>query len=120
MRVIAGIYKNRLLEFKKTKQVRPTRQIVKKSFFDTVFSYISDCIFIDFFAGNGFMGLEALSRGAKKAIFVDKDDSYIKKNLKLLNIPKEKYDIYKMDALDFLSLDVVKDADIIYLSLIHI
>jgi len=114
MRVIAGIYKNRVLEFRKDKKIRPTKQIVKKSFFDTISPIIDSSVFVDLFAGNGFIGIEALSRGAKKVIFVDIQDTFIKKNVQNLGIEKEKFEIYKMDVLDFLSLDTIENADIIY------
>ncbi|MGE4546563.1 MAG: RsmD family RNA methyltransferase [Desulfurella sp.] len=115
MRVVAGVYKNRPLEFKKTKEIRPTKQIVKKSFFDTVSSIIDDSIFVDLFAGNGFIGIEAISRGAKKVIFVDKDDTFIKRNLQNLRVDPEKFEIYRMDAFDFLGLDIIEQADIVYI-----
>ncbi|HHS48941.1 MAG TPA: hypothetical protein ENM99_03660 [Desulfurella acetivorans] len=114
MRVVAGVYKNRLLEFKKTKEIRPTKQIVKKSFFDTVSSIIDDSVFVDLFAGNGFIGIEAISRGAKKVIFVDKDDTFIKRNLQNLRVDPEKFEIYRMDAFDFLGLGIAEQADIVY------
>lgn len=115
MRIIAGLYKNKPLEFKKTATLRPTRQIVKKSFFDTISYLIKGAVFIDLFAGVGFMGIESLSRGAKKSIFVDLYDDLIRKNLQSLNIALELYDIYKMNAVDFLALDIIANADIIYL-----
>ncbi|MGB9755735.1 MAG: RsmD family RNA methyltransferase, partial [Desulfurella sp.] len=115
MRVIAGTYKNRMLEFKKNKEIRPTKQIVKKSFFDSIFYIIENSVFIDLFAGNGFMGIEALSRGAKKVFFVDKDDTFIKKNLQNLNISSDKFEIYRMDVFNFLNLNVVENADIVYM-----
>lgn len=114
MRVIAGIYKNRLLEFKKTKEIRPTKQIVKKSFFDTISYIVGGAFFVDLFAGNGFIGIEAISRGAKKVIFVDKDDTFIKRNLQNLRVDPEKFEIYRMNAFDFLELGKVEQADIIY------
>ncbi|WP_291491695.1 RsmD family RNA methyltransferase [Desulfurella sp.] len=114
MRVIAGIYKNRPLEFRKTKQIRPTKQIVKKSFFDTICPIIHDAVFVDLFAGNGFIGIEAVSRGAKKVFFVDRDDTFIKKNVQNLNISSDKFEIYRMDVFNFLNLNVVENADIIY------
>jgi 16S rRNA (guanine966-N2)-methyltransferase len=115
MRVIAGVYKNRPLEFKKTKGIRPTKQIVKKSFFDTVSDIIGGSIFVDLFAGNGFIGIEAISRSAKKVIFVDKDDTFIKRNLQNLRVDPEKFEIYRMGVFDFLKLDIIGQADIVYI-----
>lgn len=115
MRVIAGIYKNRILEFKKNKEIRPTRQIIKKSFFDSISYMIEDSVFVDLFAGNGFMGIEALSRGAQKAYFVDTQDALIKKNLQKLGVSDEKFKIYRMNVFQFLNFGILENTDIIYI-----
>lgn len=115
MRIIGGIYKNRVLEFKRNKEIRPTRQIVKKSFFDSISYMIEGSVFVDLFAGNGVMGIEALSRGAQKAYFVDRQDAFIKKNLQKLGVSDEKFKIYRMNVFEFLNLDILEDSDIIYI-----
>ena len=67
--------------------VRPILGRIKKSLFDIIQPRLAGSVFLDLFAGTGAVGLEALSRGAKKAIFVEleqKSVSLIKKNLEVL------------------------------------
>lgn len=64
---------------------RPTSDRIKETLFNMISFDIADCIFLDLFSGSGQMGIEALSRGASKAIFVEKDKkalSCISNNLK--------------------------------------
>lgn len=89
--------------------------IVKKSFFDIIASRIENSIFLDLFAGTGSVGIEALCRGAKKVIFVEKNYKYseiIRK--KTSRYDKERHKIYKIDAYRFLSFPIVETADIVY------
>ena len=71
-RISQGIYKGLSLEASKDSNTRPTKSLVKKSFFDTVRFSMRGCIFIECFAGSGQMGFEALSLGADRVIFFEK------------------------------------------------
>lgn len=71
MRIIAGKAKGHKLIASKNYDVRPTLDRVKESLFSMIQNYIYDSTVIDLFAGTGNLGIEALSRGAKKAFFVD-------------------------------------------------
>ncbi|MGV8146499.1 MAG: 16S rRNA (guanine(966)-N(2))-methyltransferase RsmD [Alkaliphilus sp.] len=71
MRIIAGSAKGHKLITPKNYDVRPTLERVKESLFSMIQNYIDDSVVIDLFAGTGNLGIEALSRGAKKAYFVD-------------------------------------------------
>lgn len=73
MRVIAGAAKKRLLKVPSGWTGRPTADRVKESLFNILGSSIVDCLFLDLFAGTGNIGIEALSRGAVLAVFVEKD-----------------------------------------------
>lgn len=73
MRVIAGIAKKRLLKVPSGWTGRPTADKVKESLFNILGGRVLDCAFLDLFAGTGNIGIEALSRGAKLAVFVEKD-----------------------------------------------
>lgn len=77
MRVQTGTAKGRKLKTPSGINVRPTSGRVKKSIFDTL-GNIEDTSALDLFAGTGSLGLEALSRGAKKAVFVEKEREAIK------------------------------------------
>ncbi len=69
MKVINGIFKRRILEV--PAHIRPASSRVKKSVFDLLRGEIEGKIILDLFGGSGALGIEALSLGAKKAVFVD-------------------------------------------------
>ncbi len=71
MRVITGSARGRKLETPAGNEVRPTADAVKESVFSIIQFYVEGCVFLDAFAGSGQMGIEALSRGAKRAYFID-------------------------------------------------
>ncbi len=73
MRIIAGELKGRKLAAPKDDSVRPTTDKVKEAVFSMLMPYVRDSVVIDLFAGTGSLGLEAISRGAKRAYFVDRD-----------------------------------------------
>lgn len=73
MRVIAGVAKKRHLKVPSGWTGRPTADRVKESLFNILGGKVLDCAFLDLFAGTGNIGIEALSRGAKLAVFVEKD-----------------------------------------------
>jgi 16S rRNA (guanine966-N2)-methyltransferase len=71
MRIIAGIYKGRRLAAPSDRSVRPTPDRVKEALFSMLGQDIEGAIVLDLFAGSGNLGLEALSRGAKRCYFGD-------------------------------------------------
>jgi len=78
MRISAGIAKGRrtatkklLSQTSKGKQLRPTSSKVREALFDIIRNRINNAFFADLYAGTGTVGLEALSRGAKKAVFIE-------------------------------------------------
>lgn len=92
MRIIAGTFKNRIIASPKGFETRPTSSKVRAALFNICQTYIEGAIFLDLFAGSGAMGIEALSRGAAKAVFIDKNPTScrcIKDNLKQLEIEKK-------------------------------
>lgn len=89
MRIIAGDFKGRKLVTPKNYDVRPTGDKVKGSIFSMISSYICDAVVIDLFSGTGNLGLEALSRGASKAYFIDKSKvslDIVKENIQKLGV----------------------------------
>lgn len=99
LRITAGKYKNKSLELPSLKTTRTTKSIVKGSVFDRLQFRIYDSLFVELFAGSGSMGLEALSRGAKKALFIEKDPAclkVLKKNI--ASIDKENSTIFSGDT----------------------
>jgi 16S rRNA (guanine(966)-N(2))-methyltransferase RsmD len=71
LRIIGGSFRNRLLKSPKGEETRPTLAIMRKAVFDIVQARIEGASFLDLYAGTGAMGLEALSRGACHATFVE-------------------------------------------------
>ena len=78
MRVITGIAKGKKLKPLPSMDVRPTTDKVKEAVFSAIQFDIEGRVFLDLFAGSGQMGIEALSRGAKFAYFVDSSPEAIK------------------------------------------
>lgn len=77
MRVIAGSARGRPLKTVKGLAVRPTTDRVKESLFNVLQSRVPDSSFLDLFAGSGAVGIEALSRGARRAVFVDRAGAHL-------------------------------------------
>ncbi len=72
-RIIAGKYKGKQLELPSLDSTRSSKSILKESFFNVLQFDIIDTIFVEAFGGSGSIGLEAISRGAKHAYFVEID-----------------------------------------------
>lgn len=84
MRVIAGICRSLPLVTPEGDDTRPTTDRIKETLFNMIQMEIPGCVFYDFFSGSGGIGIEALSRGAKHAYFVENNKKAlecIKKNL---------------------------------------
>lgn len=73
MRVISGTAKGRRLSAPKGMKTRPTADRVKENLFNIIADRIKGAAVLDIFAGTGSLGIEALSRGAASAVFVDSD-----------------------------------------------
>lgn len=113
MRVITGTARGRKLQTPQGFDVRPTTDNVKESMFNILMNDIEGRRVLDLFAGTGQLGIEALSRGAESAVFVDKDPEslkIIKSNLALCRFEAE---VVRRDALDY--LDLCGKFDVIFL-----
>ena len=103
MQVIAGKYKGRKLISIDSIKTRPMLARVKESIFAMIDEYIPNSTVLDLFAGSGALGLEAISRGAKKVYFVDLNKD-IKKILDTnLRRVTEDYEILISDYVDTLN-----------------
>ncbi len=92
MKIISGKYKGRIIKGFETIGTRPTMDRVRESLMATIHPYLKDKVVLDLFAGTGSLGLEAISNGAKKAIFVDKNKiciNNIKEIVSKINIEEE-------------------------------
>lgn len=114
MRVIAGSAKRMQLKTLDGFETRPTTDRIKETLFNMITSGIYDSIFLDLFSGSGGIGVEALSRGAKKAVFVEmnpKAMACVKDNLNHTKLDKKAMTLTKdvMTALYQLEGEMVFD-----------
>jgi len=77
LRIISGSKRGMNLQTPDGLGTRPTSDRIKETLFNMISFDIPDCRFLDLFSGSGQMGIEALSRGASEAVFVEKDKSAI-------------------------------------------
>ena len=117
MRVIAGRARSLKLKTPEGLDTRPTTDRIKETLFNMLQPYISDGIFIDLFSGSGGIGIEALSRGAKHAYFVENNKNAITCILDNLKFTKliDDATVLKQDALSALSGIHEKEADVIFM-----
>ena len=73
MRVVSGEYRGRIIKPPQGAEIRITRDEVKAALFNILGTRIVGANFLDLYAGSGNVGIEALSRGASRVVFVDKD-----------------------------------------------
>lgn len=117
MRVIAGTARSLPLKTPDGMDTRPTSDRIKETLFNMLQSNISDCVFVDMFAGSGGIGIEALSRGARKAYFIEnapKAISCIEQNLAFTKFA-DRAIVLKQDALAALNSIYEKEIDIIFM-----
>ena len=135
MRIVAGKNKGNILKSPKDLSVRPTSEKVREALFDILGISVEETCFLDLFAGTGAVGIEALSRGAKKVIFIEKEQKcikIIKDNLKKTENTQNAL-VYKVDflsglkllarkniLLDFIFLDPPYNRGLVNISLLEI
>ena len=104
MRIIAGEWGGRPIRAPKGRAVRPTTDRVREAWMAALGSRIVDARVLDLFAGSGALGLEALSRGAKEVVFVERGRGALRSlemNVEILGAePRSR--IVQMDVLRFL------------------
>ena len=119
MRVVAGERKGMPLKAIDGTTTRPTTDKVKESIFNMIGPFFDGGLAVDLFAGSGGLGIEALSRGAEKAIFIEKDSRAY--NVLLENIKKCRYEdyveTYRNDSMRAVKALVKRDIIINYLFL---
>src|SRR5262245_20963890 len=100
-RIIAGHGKGRRLKSPKGLDTRPTGSRVKQTLFDILAPEVPGCRFLDAFAGNGGIGLEALSRGASRVVLVDQSAAAvaaIRENVAALAGAGGEVQVFRQDA----------------------
>lgn len=104
MRVIAGKFKGRRLATVRG-DIRPTSDRLRESLFDVLGDRVPGSVWLDLFAGTGAIGIEALSRGASKVVFNDREPSaaaLVAKNLDLCGLARG-IELLRLDAFKLIS-----------------
>lgn len=117
MRVIAGTARSLPLKTREGKDTRPTTDRIKETLFNMLQPYVAESVFLDLFSGSGGIGIEALSRGAKHAYFVENDAKAIEcilDNLKFTRFT-DRATVLKQDVVSALSNISEKEADVIFM-----
>ena len=117
MRIISGKARGTKLYTLEGDTTRPTLDRIKESIFNIIQNRIKDSTFLDLFAGSGAMGLEAASRGAKKAILCDKNKNamqIIKRNIEKTHL-EQNVQTYLDDYENILKTKIKEKIDIIYI-----
>lgn len=117
MRIIGGKAKGTKLYTLEGNNTRPTLDRVKESLFNILQNDIQDSVFLDLFAGSGAIGLEAISRGAKKSILCDNSRDaveVIKQNIKKTKFEKQ-VELYKLSFDKLLTEKINEKIDLIYI-----
>lgn len=92
MRIVAGQFRGRAIQAPASNNTRPTIDRVREALFSSLYSLrgsFEEAVVLDAFAGSGALGLEALSRGARKVVFYEKDKSALetlKRNIETLHV----------------------------------
>ncbi|MBL7183658.1 MAG: 16S rRNA (guanine(966)-N(2))-methyltransferase RsmD [Anaerolineae bacterium] len=118
MRVIAGKAKGRKLRPVPGDVARPITDRVKESLFNILGGGVVDALFLDLFAGTGSVGIEALSRGARRAVFVERNRraiETIKENLKTTGLAAQA-EVVRADVFRFLAREPAQQFDLIYIA----
>lgn len=117
MRVIAGTARSLPLKTREGKDTRPTTDRIKETLFNMLQPYVGEAVFFDLFSGSGGIGIEALSRGAKHAYFVENDAKAIEcivDNLKFTRFT-DKATVLKQDVISALQGISEKEVDVIFM-----
>jgi 16S rRNA (guanine966-N2)-methyltransferase len=115
MRIISGKFKSRKLVSPKNEKVRPTTDRARETVFNILNSKISfeDLTCIDLFCGTGSFGIECISRGAAKTVFVDRDVKPVIQNINSLGIAGS-CEIIRDDVLNYVRRNKDLKADLIF------
>lgn len=117
MRVIAGTARSLRLKTPEGMDTRPTTDRIKETLFNMLQPYLGGAVFVDLFSGSGGIGIEALSRGARHAYFVENEKkalACIQENLRFTHLT-DQATVLKTDVLSALYGIHEKEADIVFM-----
>jgi len=116
LRIVAGIWRSRLLQIADVPGLRPTPERIRETLFNWLAPSIHGAKCLDLCAGTGALGLEALSRGAGEVVFVERSAlafKTLKRNIALLGEPNA--DVLNLDAQQYLNGPSTRAFDIVFL-----
>ena len=118
MRIIAGTARSLPLKTLEGRDVRPTTDRIKETLFNVIQREIPGSRFLDLFAGSGGIGLEAISRGAKTAVFVEQNKKAaecIEENIRFTKFTEQSR-LLKMDVLSAMrTLEGKENFDVVFM-----
>ena len=119
MRIAGGEFRGRVLLVPKSGEIRPTQDRVREALFSMLMNAVPGADFLDLFAGSGAVGFEALSRGAKSAVFVERNprhaDIIVKNAATLLgNARASAASVIRADAYAFIERYAGSGFDIVF------
>jgi len=108
IRIIAGKYRGRKLKVPQGMDIRPSSDQVREGLFNMLSALVDfkSVIFLDLYAGTGALGIEALSRGAKKVIFIEasrKNMLFLKQNINSISPEQNLFELTKDSSVQWLS-----------------
>jgi len=106
MRVIGGKVRGKSLKAPRGQNTRPITAMIKEALFNVISSDVANSYWLDLFAGSGAVGIEALSRGARRVVFIDADKTaieIIRENLEHCGLDREA-EVYRNDVFRALKL----------------
>jgi 16S rRNA (guanine966-N2)-methyltransferase len=116
LRIVAGIWRSRLLEIADVPGLRPTAERIRETVFNWLTPHLAGARCLDLFAGTGALGLEALSRGAAEVLFIETSPlaaRTLQKNIASLQATKAT--VRRTDAAKFLRQPGARQFDIVFL-----
>ena len=116
LRIVAGNWRSRLLDIADVPGLRPTSERIRETLFNWLTPHIHGARCLDLFAGTGALGLEALSRGAQSAVFVENSAravATLNANIKVLGA--DEASVRHMDAEQYLQAPPAEQFDLVFL-----
>lgn len=116
VRIIAGKFGGRIIQAPDGKTTHPMSERVRSSLFNILGNEIKDAEVLDAFAGSGSLGLEAISRGAKHATFIERDraaNQILRQNIGILDIEAEST-VLQMNVASWITKNQDKIYDVIF------
>lgn len=117
LRIVAGNWRSRLLDIAEVPGLRPTSERIRETLFNWLAPRIKGARCLDLFAGTGALGLEALSRGAASAVFVEKSRraaDTLERNIDIVGATAATK-VCRMDAFDYLTRAADGPFDVVFL-----